>query len=214
MVLRSSSSIRKHSGALMSSRLMPPKVGSNNWQVRMISRGSSVASSMSNTSISAKRLNSTPLPSITGLPASAPMFPRPEHRRAVADHAHQVALRRVGVGERWIALDFEAGHRDAGRIGQAQIALRAARLGGDHRDLAGRGFRMVFESVFRTDRHRSTPFRERWDRPSSFVVCRGRTDHRLSWSVRVGNGTPRDTRQNAIVRPTWFGATSLRVRAS
>ena len=42
MVRRSSSSMRKHSGALMSSRLMPPKVGSSNWQVRMISCGSSV----------------------------------------------------------------------------------------------------------------------------------------------------------------------------
>jgi len=32
---------------------------------------------MSKTSMSAKRLNSTPLPSITGLPASAPMLPSP-----------------------------------------------------------------------------------------------------------------------------------------
>jgi hypothetical protein len=70
-------SISKHSGALMSSRLMPPKVGSRLRTVRMISSGSCVASSMSKTSMPAKRLNRTPLPSITGLPASAPMSPRP-----------------------------------------------------------------------------------------------------------------------------------------
>ena len=77
IVRLSSSSISKHSGALMSSRLMPPNVGSSIWQKRMISLGSCDSTSMSNTSMSAKRLNSTPLPSITGLPAMAPMSPRP-----------------------------------------------------------------------------------------------------------------------------------------
>ena len=61
----------------MSSRLIPPKVGSSSFTVRMICSASSVPSSMSNTSIPAKRLNRTPLPSITGLPASAPMLPSP-----------------------------------------------------------------------------------------------------------------------------------------
>ena len=61
----------------MSSRLMPPKVGSMSWQKRIISSASVVSTSMSNTSMSAKRLKRTPLPSITGLPASAPMLPRP-----------------------------------------------------------------------------------------------------------------------------------------
>jgi len=71
------SSMKKHSGALMSSRLIPPKVGSSALTMRTISSGSFVFSSMSNTSTSANRLKSTPLPSITGLPASAPMSPRP-----------------------------------------------------------------------------------------------------------------------------------------
>src|ERR1017187_2365689 len=63
----------------MSSRLMPPKVGSRIWQVRMISSGSLVSSSISKTSISAKRLKSTALPSITGFPAKAPILPRPSN---------------------------------------------------------------------------------------------------------------------------------------
>jgi hypothetical protein len=71
------SSTWKHSGALMSSRLIPPKVGSSMAAVSMIFSGSVVASSMSKQSISANRLNRTPLPSMTGFPARAPMLPRP-----------------------------------------------------------------------------------------------------------------------------------------
>jgi hypothetical protein len=70
-------SISKHSGARMSSRLMPPKVGAISWQTRITSAGSGESISMSKTSMSAKRLKRTPLPSMTGFEASAPMFPRP-----------------------------------------------------------------------------------------------------------------------------------------
>ena len=45
--------------------------------MRMTSSGSLALISMSNTSMSANLLKRTPLPSITGLPASAPMLPRP-----------------------------------------------------------------------------------------------------------------------------------------
>ena len=77
IVFLSVSSISKHSGALMSSRLIPPKVGSSIWTALMISFGSSELSSMSNTSMSANRLKRSPFPSITGFPATAPMLPRP-----------------------------------------------------------------------------------------------------------------------------------------
>jgi hypothetical protein len=46
--------------------------------VLMISSTSIESSSMSIESISAKRLNRTDLPSITGFEASAPKFPRPK----------------------------------------------------------------------------------------------------------------------------------------
>ena len=61
----------------MSSRLIPPNVTemfltvSMNWSVSFVS------TSMSNTSISAKVLKSSPLPSMTGLPAIAPISPSP-----------------------------------------------------------------------------------------------------------------------------------------
>jgi len=44
---------------------------------RMISEGSLLSTSMSKTSMSAKVLKRTPLPSITGLPAIGPMSPSP-----------------------------------------------------------------------------------------------------------------------------------------
>ena len=64
-------------GALISSRLMPPNVGAINSHVLINSSGSSVSTSMSKTSISANFLNRAPLPSMTGFPATAPIFPSP-----------------------------------------------------------------------------------------------------------------------------------------
>ena len=73
----SASSITKHSGAAMSSRLMPPKVGAIAATVSMNASIVGALTSMSNTSMPAKCLNSTPLPSSTGLAASAPRLPSP-----------------------------------------------------------------------------------------------------------------------------------------
>jgi hypothetical protein len=67
----------KHSGALMSSRLIPPKVGAIAATVSMTTRGSSESISMSKTSMSANLLKRIPLPSMTGLAASGPMLPSP-----------------------------------------------------------------------------------------------------------------------------------------
>ena len=74
---RRRSSMMKHSGALMSSRLMPPKDGPRWRTAPMKASGSSVSTSRSIESMSAKRLNSTALPSITGFDASAPRLPSP-----------------------------------------------------------------------------------------------------------------------------------------
>jgi hypothetical protein len=77
MRARSRLSISKHSGALMSSRLMPPKVGSSAATISTSLSGSRSSSSISKTSMPANFLNSTALPSMTGLAASGPMAPRP-----------------------------------------------------------------------------------------------------------------------------------------
>ncbi|MGY3649020.1 hypothetical protein ACVWW2_004311 [Bradyrhizobium sp. LM4.3] len=73
----SCASISKHSGPRMSSRLMPPKVGSSAATVSTTRSIVSAAISMSNTSMPANFLNRTALPSITGFEASGPILPRP-----------------------------------------------------------------------------------------------------------------------------------------
>ena len=70
-------STSKHSGALMSSRLMPPKVGSRAATTSTRRSTSVSATSMSKTSTPANFLNRTALPSMTGLEASGPIAPRP-----------------------------------------------------------------------------------------------------------------------------------------
>jgi hypothetical protein len=73
----SASSISKQWGAAMSSRLMPPKVGEMFTTVSMKLATLGALTSMSNTSMPAKRLNRMPLPSMTGLLARGPRLPRP-----------------------------------------------------------------------------------------------------------------------------------------
>ena len=74
---RNAFSMWKHSGALISSRLIPPKVGSNEAIISINLSGSCSLISISNTLMPANFLNNTPFPSITGFDASAPIFPNP-----------------------------------------------------------------------------------------------------------------------------------------
>ena len=62
----------------MSSKLIPPNVGSRALTMSTNFSGSFSLISISNTSISANILNNTPFPSITGLPASGPISPSPK----------------------------------------------------------------------------------------------------------------------------------------
>src|SRR5512141_786517 len=71
------SSISKQRGAEISSRLIPPKVGSSALTTRMISSGSFVLRQIGQASIPANSLNSIAFPSMTGIAASGPMSPRP-----------------------------------------------------------------------------------------------------------------------------------------
>ncbi|MOA04885.1 hypothetical protein D3C78_1244580 [compost metagenome] len=70
-------SISKQSGALISSRLMPPNVSAMRATVSINVSGVVALTSISTESMSAKRLKSSALPSITGLLASGPRLPRP-----------------------------------------------------------------------------------------------------------------------------------------
>ena len=71
------SSTSKHCGAAMSSRLMPPKLLLMSCTVRTSSSVSCVSTQMGKASTSPNSLKSRHLPSITGMPAAAPMSPRP-----------------------------------------------------------------------------------------------------------------------------------------
>ena len=70
-------SISKHRGAEMSSRFTPPKDPEMSWMVRTISSTSWLLMHRGNASTPPNSLNSTHLPSITGIPASGPMSPSP-----------------------------------------------------------------------------------------------------------------------------------------
>ena len=94
----------------MSSRLMPPKVG--------------------------EALEEHALALHDGLARQGPDVAQAQHRGAVGDHGHQVALGGEAVGRGGIFGDDQAGLGHAGSVGQGQVALRDAGLGGDDLDLS------------------------------------------------------------------------------
>ena len=101
--------------------------------------------------MSAKRLNSATLPSITGLEATRAEIAQAQHGGAVGDHRDHVALGGVVVGERRIAGDVQAGLGDAGRIGERQVARRGHRLGDAGFQLAGPAAGMQREGLLGRD---------------------------------------------------------------
>ena len=71
----------------------------------------------------------------------------PQHGGSVGNHRDHVALRRVVVGERGIALDVQARFGDAGRIGERQVARGGDRLGDARLQLAGAPRRMQGQAM-------------------------------------------------------------------
>jgi hypothetical protein len=71
------------------------------------------------------------------LAAERAQIAQSQHRRAVGDHGHEIALGRVVVGRVGILGDVQARPRHAGRIGERQIARGGQRLGRIDLDLAG-----------------------------------------------------------------------------
>ena len=71
-----------------------------------------------------------------------------QHGRTVADHGHQVAAGGEAGRGGGIGLDGAAGIGHAGRIGQGQVVLGLAPLGGQHFHLTGAGLRMIFPDIF------------------------------------------------------------------
>ena len=137
----------------MSSRLIPPKVGSRIWQVRMISSAfCGVQLDVEDVDIG-EALEEDRLAFHHRLSGQRADIAEPEHRGAVRHHADQIALGRVFVGEAGVALDLQARNGNARSVGEAEIPLGAARLGGRHRQLAGGRRGMVLQGIFRTNLH-------------------------------------------------------------
>ncbi len=130
-------STTKQSGALMSSRLIAPKVGSSAQTMSASFSGSLSSSSMSKQSMLANFLNSTALPSITGLDASAPMLPSPSTAVPFETTRDEVAAGGVVARGGGVGADLEAGLGDAGRIGAGEVAAVGQRLGGADLELSG-----------------------------------------------------------------------------
>ena len=71
-------STSKHFGEAISSRLMPPKHGAMYFTALMISSVSVVSRQIGNASTPPNSLKRTAFPSMTGIAASGPIFPRPK----------------------------------------------------------------------------------------------------------------------------------------
>ncbi len=118
----------------------------------MNSSTSSVSTSRSIESMSAKRLNSDRLAFHHRLGGERAEIAEAQNGGAVGDDRDHVALDGVVVGERGIVGDRLHRHGDAGRIGERQVALRRHRLGGDDLELAGPPARMELQRLLVGDR--------------------------------------------------------------
>ena len=126
---RSFASTSKHSGALMSSRLMPPNVGSSA-ATTSISWSRIVRGDLDVEHVDAGEfLEQDRLAFHHRLAGERADVAEPEHRGAVGDHRDEVGARGQFGGLRRIGGDRLAGGGDAGRIGERQVALVAERLG-------------------------------------------------------------------------------------
>ena len=118
----------------------------------MNSSGSSVAISRSMESTSANRLNSTAFPSITGLDAKRPEIAEAEDGGSVCNDGDHVAARGVVVDGRRVCGDRLHRNRDAGRVGERQIALGRHRLCRHDLELSGPAARVKLKRLLIGDR--------------------------------------------------------------
>src|ERR1051326_2028870 len=100
-----------------------------------------------------KPLEEHRLPLHHRLAREGPNVTQSQHRGAIAEHGPQISTARVFVSILRIFLDFETRHRYAGCVGQAQIALGPAGLGGSNFNLSGTRPQMIVERLLLADRH-------------------------------------------------------------
>ncbi len=140
-------SISKQAGAAMSSRLMPPKVGSR--RAMASTKGSTAVSStsMSITSMPENFLKSAGLALHHRLRGQRADVAEAEDGGAVRDHRDEVGAAGVERRRRGVLLDRRAGVGDAGAVGEGEVALGRHRLGRQDLELTRGLGRMVGERL-------------------------------------------------------------------
>ena len=147
---RSRCSITKHSGALMSSRLMPPKPAQEAHRIDHV-----VDILRADLEVDAvdvgESLEQRDLAFHHRLRCDRAEIAQAEHGGPVGHHRDHVALGGVVVGQRSVALDMQAGFGDAGRIRERQVARRDDRLGDACLELSRTARGMQCERLFGRD---------------------------------------------------------------
>ena len=134
---RSRCSMMKHSGALMSSRLMPPQpLPSSLTQLMNLVGVLGVDLEIDGIDVG-EALEQHRLAFHHRLGGERAAVAEPQDGGAVGDDGDEIALGGVVVGLALVLGDRQHRHRDAGRIGERQVALGRHRLGGDDFELAG-----------------------------------------------------------------------------
>ena len=159
--------------------------------------------------MSANFLNRQALPSITGLPASGPMLPRPSTAVPLVTTATRLPRAVYSQASSGDRRDLQARLGDAGRIRERQVALGDERLGRDDLDLPGPPGAVVVERVVTPDHFTVTVT------SSIFSVERGRracpTASRASPASESLNSTENGSNgmKRASVRPMICGTFGL-----
>ena len=153
---RSRCSMMKHSGALMSSRLMPPQLLPSSFTQLMISSGSSRRHFEIDGIDVGEALEQHRLAFHHRLGGERAEVAQAEDGGAVGDDGDEIALGGVVVGLVLVLGDRQHRNGDAGRIGERQIALRRHRLGRHDFELA-RAALAVKQQRFLVGEYRATP---------------------------------------------------------
>src|SRR5258708_27030123 len=130
----------------MSSRLIPPKVGSRLATISTSLSGSLSSTSMSNTS-TGELLEQAALAFHHRLAGERPDIAEAEYGRAVGDYRNQVGARRQRGRFLRVVPDGEARVGDAGRIGEREVALIHQAFGRRDGDFSRRRHAMIFQCV-------------------------------------------------------------------
>ena len=133
---RSRCSMMKHSGALMSSRLMPPQLLPSSLTQLTNSSGSSDRHLEIDGIDVGEALEQHRLAFHHRFCRQRAAIAETENGGAVGDDGDEIALGGVIEGAAFVLGDGQHRHGDAGRIGQRQVALGRHRLGGHDFELA------------------------------------------------------------------------------